>query len=97
MEPTASQLLEAVRAGQQQQLTAATVSAAVRDGMVEAVKALASDKEFAKAFWEQGYEQLSNHAGKGASQWVGKRILTALVTAVAMAALVWLVKSGALK
>lgn len=73
------------------------VKSAMRDGFLEGVKVLMQDKDFAKSFWQQGYEQLTQHAGNGASQWVGKRILTALVVAVTTACVIWLVKTGAIK
>lgn len=70
---------------------------AVREGMFLAFKDLAKDTEFAKAFWEQGYIQLSTHAERNASQWVGKRIITWFALSIGAAILAYLIRSGALK
>jgi hypothetical protein len=56
-----------------------------------------SDETIVKSFWKRGYEELSSHAGNGASQWIGKRILTAIIVAVTTAGIVWLAKTGQLK
>ena len=67
-------------------------------GSVErALRRVLSDQELARQFWARGYEELSNHAGNGASQWIGRRLLTTAVLAVTTAGIVWLVKTGALK
>lgn len=62
-----------------------------------AIRRVLADEEIAKAFWRRGYAELSSHAGNGASQWIGKRILTAIIVAVTTAGIVWLVKTGQLK
>lgn len=76
---------------------AESMTGAVRDGIKAAIMDMADDEKFSEAFWKQGFEQLSNHAGNASSQWVGKRILTALIAAVVTVGIAWLVKSGALK
>jgi len=62
-----------------------------------ALRRILTDDELVRAFWHRGFVELSSHAGNGASQWIGKRIITALVVSVVTAGVVWLVKSGALK
>mgnify|MGYP000620790584 CR=1 FL=1 len=47
---------------------------------VLAIKEVMSDEETLKSFWESGYKHLSAHATKNAQQWVGKKILTWLLT-----------------
>ncbi len=67
-------------------------------GSVErAIRRALADPEMSRQFWAAGYEELSRHAGNNASQWVGKRLLTALIVALTTAGFVWLVKTGALK
>lgn len=73
------------------------IEAAVKQGVMSAVKDLSADAELSKRFWEAGFQHLSKHAGDGASQWIGKRILTAFVAAVVTTGLVWLLKSGYIK
>ncbi len=71
------------------------------DSMPQAFEAafrrVLSDDRLVSEFWQRGYRELSDHAGNGASQWIGKRLLTTLVVAIVTAGLVWLVKTGAIK
>ena len=67
------------------------------DSIVLALKRTAEDDEFSKKFWQRGFVELSQHSANGASQWVGKRLLTWMVVAVTSACIVWLVRSGAIK
>jgi hypothetical protein len=62
-----------------------------------ALRRVLADDELVRAFWHRGYAELTAHAGNGASQWIGKRILTAMVVSVVTAGLVWLIKTGSLK
>jgi hypothetical protein len=62
-----------------------------------ALRRVLSDDDLVKSFWHRGYQELTAHAGNGASQWVGRRILTTIVVAVVTAGVVWLVKTGSLK
>lgn len=62
-----------------------------------ALRRVLADDDLVKGFWHRGYQELTNHAGNGASQWVGRRILTALIVAGVTAGLVWLIKTGSLK
>lgn len=66
-------------------------------GMVDGIKTMMADKDSLKAFWRHGYDELIEHSSNGASQWVGKRILTMAAAAIATALVIWLVKSGAIK
>lgn len=66
----------------------------VSEGVQAGVKALASDPTFGEAFWARGFENLSKHATNSTSQWIGKRLLTALVVAVVTGGITWLVKTG---
>jgi hypothetical protein len=62
-----------------------------------ALRRVIADDEVVTSFWARGYKELENHATNGASQWIGRRILTAIVVAGVTAGLVWLIKTGALK
>ena len=62
-----------------------------------ALRRVLSDDEVVRKFWHRGYVELTSHAGNGASQWVGRRLLTTAVVAIVTAGMVWLVKSGAIK
>lgn len=63
----------------------------------DAFRRVLADDKLVSDFWQRGYRELSDHAGNGASQWIGKRLLTTLVAAIVTAGIVWLVKTGALK
>lgn len=69
----------------------------IAGGVERAIRRVLNDPETARQFWASGYEELSKHASNNASQWVGRRLLTALIIAMTTAGLVWLVKTGALK
>ena len=73
------------------------LTAKMRAAMVGAIREVLADKEITRAFWTAGYEQLQEHAVTRGTQWVGKRLLTALITAIVTAGIVWLVKSGVIK
>lgn len=63
----------------------------------EAFRRVLADEKLVADFWHRGYRELTNHAENGASQWIGKRLLTTLVAAIVTAGIVWLVKTGAIK
>jgi hypothetical protein len=63
----------------------------------QAIRRVLADKEAMRMFWRGGYEELLEHTSSGASQWIGRRLLTTFIAAVVTAGVVWLVKSGALK
>lgn len=71
----------------------AAVAAGVKLGFTQAM----DDPDVVEKFWQGGYEQLTGHASKASSQWVGKRILTAAVTALLVWGLTYLVKNGVIK
>jgi cytochrome c-type biogenesis protein CcmH/NrfG len=62
-----------------------------------ALRRILQDEELVKGFWHRGYQELTEHAGAGASQWVGRRILTAIVVAAVTAGIAYLVRTGSLK
>ncbi len=66
-------------------------------GVAAGIRQLLEDDDLVKKFWERGYTQLTQHGTNAASQWVGKRLLTALVVAITVAGITWLVKTGALR
>ncbi len=70
---------------------------AVAKGIVQGAHELASDPAFSERFWKTGFDHLSKHSANHASQWVGKRILTAFVAAVVTAGILWLAKTGGVK
>ena len=73
------------------------LQAAITAGVVAGIKQITEDERFVKSFWKQGFEELAAHSGNGASQWIGKRLLTIFITAVTTAGIVWLVKTGVIK
>ena len=69
----------------------------VAAGVTDALVQFLSNEEAVRKFWRKGFDELSNHTAEGASQWLGRRILTWLIAAMTTAGLIWLVKSGAIK
>ena len=65
--------------------------------MESAIRRILDDDAAITGFWRRGYRELAAHAEDGASRWIGRRILTAVVIAITTAGLVWLVQTGALK
>lgn len=62
-----------------------------------AIREVLADEKVTKAFWEAGYKQLQEHALNSGSQWIGKRMLTAIATALLAGILVYMLKTGQLK
>ena len=73
------------------------IASAVQAGVHSGFKALMEDSESVEKFWRGGFEELTKHASTGASQWVGKRILAAIVMAIVAWLVTWLVRTGGLK
>lgn len=73
------------------------LASAVAHGVKQGITELLDDRELMDRFWEAGYSRITAHAGNNASQWVGRRILAALITAIFVWALAWMVKDGAVK
>lgn len=73
------------------------ITADVQNGVVLGIKQLATDKEFLDTFWQSGFVRLAKHTQDGASQWLGKRILTWLIGLMVSAGVIYLVKSGAIR
>lgn len=73
------------------------LAAAIAEGFKVAVKETLADRELMADYWKQGYVAFTAQASSGASQWVGKRILTAAAFALLGLLVAWLVKTGALK
>jgi glycosyltransferase involved in cell wall biosynthesis len=63
----------------------------------EALRRVLDDPELRRRFWSAGYAELAAHASNGASQWIGRRLLVALIWAAVGAGLTYLVKTGAIK
>lgn len=74
-----------------------TTTDQIEAAIERAFRRVLSDPELRKQFWEAGYRELAAHASDGASQWVGRRLLVAVVWAGIGAGLTYLVKSGAIK
>ena len=70
------------------------ITSAVSDGVREGITSLLKDEEIVSKFWSVGYDQLTKQAAKNTSQWVGKRVLTMVVTALFVWTLTWLVRNG---
>lgn len=67
----------------------------IADGLASGVRQLLADDELVKKFWKRGFDEITGHSTNGASQWVGKRILTVILGAIFATAIVWSVKTGA--
>lgn len=70
---------------------------AVKAGVIDGVHALAKDSDFLDTFWERGFQRMTSHAQAGASQWIGKRLLTAIFVSLLTVSITVLVKLGAFK
>ncbi len=88
-------LMESVAEAHQHLLV--DMRSSVSDGMYDGIKRAMADSEQLDKFWRGGFDRLTDYRGKAASRWVGQRRLTAFVTAIVAAGLIWLVKSGAIK
>lgn len=75
--------------------------AGIRDdisaGFEAALRNVAKDSDFARPFWQHGFDEMVERATAQGAQWVGKRIITALVGAALVAAITWAVLSGRFK
>lgn len=69
----------------------------IASSVERALRRVMSDSELTHRFWQSGYEELVEQASNNASQWVGRRLLTAFVIAAVTAGIVWLVKTGGIK
>lgn len=79
------------------EITQIELQAAVTAGVVAGIQQMSKDEAFIGLFWRHGFEELTKHSSNGASQWIGKRLLTIFITAITTAGIVWLVKTGAIK
>lgn len=70
---------------------------AMQTAFASAIREVLADEKVTKAFWEAGYKQLQEHALNSGSQWIGKRMLTAIATALLAGILVYMLKTGQLK
>ena len=43
-----------------------------------AMRRVLQDEDLRRQFWAAGYKEMSGHAGTAATQWVGRRILSAI-------------------
>lgn len=96
-----TQITEGLESGladlQRSALTPEAVEQAVQRGIVAGISELMRDEPTIKAFWKSGYDELTVQAQNNATQWVGKRILTALSATLFIALIVWSVKNGHIK
>lgn len=96
-----TQITEGLEGGlsklQRMAMTPEAVEKAVQRGIVAGISELMKDEPTIKAFWKSGYDELSVQAQNNATQWVGKRILTAVSAAAFIALIVWSVKNGHIK
>lgn len=84
--------VESICLGREREIEAA-VAAGVRRALDEAL----TDEARVKKFWRTGFDELSGHTSDSTSRWIGKRILTIILAAVASAAILLLIKTGAIK
>lgn len=85
------------RIGQLAEQRDQAIQAAVRKGVESGIRSAMSDRELITDFWRDGFDELTKHGSNGASQWVGKRILTSAVVAVLVVCVAWLAQAGRLK
>ena len=78
-------------------LDADDIRVQVAAGVADGFALVLSDDALVNAFWRKGYTELAAHGAAGASQWVGKRLFTAMVLAIVTAGLIWLLRNGALR
>ena len=50
----------------------------IADAVESAMRRVLSDPEIRQQFWRAGYEELSQHASRGAASWVGKRMISSI-------------------
>lgn len=61
----------------------------IADAVETAMRNVLTDPDVRRDFWRAGYEEMSQHAARGATQWVGRRIVSAIGGAL-LAAGIWL-------
>lgn len=72
-------------------------------GLVQGIQMLLTedkdhpDTSVIKRFWKTGYRELTTAASTNASQWVGKKILVAVIAALFVWSMTMLAKHGAFK
>lgn len=74
-----------------------TLKTTIKEAFKEALTEVAKDRDIVQGFWKQGYQELSGHAGNGARQWIGGRIMTLIAVAALSLAINYLAKTGAIK
>ncbi len=70
------------------------IEAHVSAGVSQGIRSIVADEAFMKELSEKMSYRFLAFGGNQASQWVGKRILTAAVVAVTGFGVAWLVKNG---
>ena len=73
------------------------MAAAVAQGVLVAFHTIMQDEKLMSDFWGKGFDQLTQHAGTNASQWIGKRILLMAIAAIFSWSMLWLYRAGAFK
>jgi hypothetical protein len=69
----------------------------MRETLVAAAHDILDDKDLMARFWRGGYESLVDHAVDGSARYLGKRILTWIITTCAVF-LAWIaLKTGVFK
>lgn len=68
------------------------------DMLAEAVerglRRVLADEKLRDEFWRAGYEELEKHAGTNVAQWIGRRLLNIVITALVAGVLAWAVMTG---
>jgi hypothetical protein len=75
----------------------ADMVAAIAAGVRQGLESCLADDELARRFWRRGFEELRSHTENHTSKWLGGHLLRTAAAAIAMALIVWLVKSGYIK
>jgi hypothetical protein len=69
----------------------------MQETLVAAAREVLDDKELMAQFWRGGYEALVTHAVDGSARYLGRRILTWIITTCAVF-LAWIaIKTGVFK
>lgn len=71
-----------------------SVKVAVAEGVKTAIIELSKDDQFGEMFWKKGYLSLAKHVSESSSQWIGGRILTALVMTAVGFGITYLISKG---
>ena len=73
------------------------MQAAMKVALREVIAEALADADLERRVTERLYRQMSEHATKGISEWVGKRVVMVLLTAAMSGSIAWAVVTGRFK